>query len=82
MQAISFKRHRFPPEFIHQAVWLYARFRHCQRKIDYFARTSDSYFAAIDFSRFFLINLSGSTATSNIQNFALTLPFRARSVQQ
>ena len=26
MQAISFKRHRFPPEFIRHAVWLYARF--------------------------------------------------------
>jgi putative transposase len=27
MQNISFKRHRFPPEVIRHAVWLYARFR-------------------------------------------------------
>ena len=26
MQAISFKHHRFPPEFIRHAAWLYARF--------------------------------------------------------
>ena len=26
MQAISFKRHRFPPSIIVHAVWLYARF--------------------------------------------------------
>jgi hypothetical protein len=27
--------------------------RHCQRKVEYFARTLISYFAAIDFPRFF-----------------------------
>ncbi|MCK9541647.1 MAG: hypothetical protein M0R03_06415 [Novosphingobium sp.] len=26
MRPISFKRHRFPPEVIRQAVWLYFRF--------------------------------------------------------
>ncbi len=26
MRAISFKRHRFPPEIIRVAVWLYSRF--------------------------------------------------------
>ena len=26
MAPISFKRHRFPPEIIQHAVWLYARF--------------------------------------------------------
>lgn len=26
MRQISFKRHRFPPEVIRQAVWLYDRF--------------------------------------------------------
>ena len=26
MDTISFKRHRFPPEIIRRAVWLYARF--------------------------------------------------------
>ena len=26
MKPISFKRHRFPPEIIRQAIWLYARF--------------------------------------------------------
>ena len=26
MKPISFKRHRFPPEIIRHAVWLYARF--------------------------------------------------------
>jgi putative transposase len=26
MRNISFKRHRFPPEVIRHAVWLYARF--------------------------------------------------------
>jgi transposase-like protein len=26
MRSISFKRHRFPPDIIRQAIWLYARF--------------------------------------------------------
>ena len=26
MQAVSFKRHRFPPDVIRQALWLYFRF--------------------------------------------------------
>ena len=26
MRPISFKRHRFPPEIIFHAIWLYARF--------------------------------------------------------
>jgi hypothetical protein len=26
MRIISFKRHRFPPEIIRHAIWLYARF--------------------------------------------------------
>jgi putative transposase len=26
MQIISYKRHRFPPEVIRQAVWLYFKF--------------------------------------------------------
>jgi len=26
MRSISFKRHRFPPDIIHHAIWLYARF--------------------------------------------------------
>ena len=26
MRPISFKRHRFPPEIIRHAIWLYARF--------------------------------------------------------
>ncbi len=26
MKPISFKRHRFPPEIIRPAIWLYARF--------------------------------------------------------
>ena len=50
---------------------------HCQRKVEYFARTPNSYFAAIDFPRFFRIDPSGSTATSSIQNFPLTIPKKA-----
>ena len=34
MQAISFKRHRFPPEFIRYAVWLYARFTLSYRDVE------------------------------------------------
>jgi putative transposase len=26
MRSIYFKRHRFPPDIIHHAIWLYARF--------------------------------------------------------
>jgi hypothetical protein len=45
----------------------------CQRKVEYFARTPTSYFAAIDFPRLFRIDPSGSTATSSIQNLPLTM---------
>lgn len=34
MQNISFKRHRFPPEIIRHAVWLYARFTLSYRDIE------------------------------------------------
>ncbi len=34
MQDISFKRHRFPPEVIRHAVWLYARFTLSFRDIE------------------------------------------------
>ncbi len=34
MHNISFKRHRFPPEIIRQAVWLYARFTLSYRDIE------------------------------------------------
>ena len=34
MQAISFKRYRFPPEFIRHAVWLYARFTLSYRDVE------------------------------------------------
>ena len=34
MQNISFKRHRFLPEIIHHAVWLYARFTLSYRDIE------------------------------------------------
>ncbi len=34
MNKISFKRHRFPPEIIRYAVWLYARFSLCYRDIE------------------------------------------------
>jgi hypothetical protein len=47
---------------------------HCQRKVEYFARTPTSYFAAIDFPRFFQIDPRGSMTTSSIQNFPLTMP--------
>jgi hypothetical protein len=43
-----------------------ARRRHCQRKIDYFACALNWQFAAIDISRFFRIDPSGSIATSSI----------------
>ena len=34
MQNISFKRHRFPPEVIRHAVWLYARFTLSYRDVE------------------------------------------------
>ena len=34
MRNISFKRHRFPPEFICHAVWLYARFTLSYRDVE------------------------------------------------
>jgi len=34
MQGISFKRHRFPPEVIRHAVWLYARFTLSYRDVE------------------------------------------------
>lgn len=34
MQNISFKRHRFPPDIIRHAVWLYARFTLSYRDIE------------------------------------------------
>ena len=34
MQNFSFKRHRFPPEIIRHAVWLYARFTLSYRDIE------------------------------------------------
>ena len=34
MRPISFKRHRFPPEIIRQAIWLYARFTLSFRDIE------------------------------------------------
>jgi len=34
MQAISFKRHRFPPDFIRHAVWPYARFTLSYRDVE------------------------------------------------
>ena len=34
MQPISYKRHRFPPEVIQQAVWLYFRFRLSLRDVE------------------------------------------------
>lgn len=34
MQNISYKRHRFPPEIIRHAVWLYARFTLSLRDIE------------------------------------------------
>ena len=34
MDTISFKRHRFPPEIIRRAVWLYARFAPSYRDVE------------------------------------------------
>ena len=34
MRQLSFKRHRFPPEFIRHAVWLYARFTLSYREVE------------------------------------------------
>ena len=36
MDTISFKRHRFPPEIIRRAVWLYARFTLSYRDVESF----------------------------------------------
>jgi putative transposase len=33
-RSISYKRHRFPPEIIQYAVWLYFRFNLSQRDIE------------------------------------------------
>ena len=34
MDTISFKRHRFPPDIIRHAVWLYARFTLSYRDVE------------------------------------------------
>ncbi len=34
MQKISYNRHRFPPEVIHHAIWLYARFTLSYRDVE------------------------------------------------
>jgi putative transposase len=34
MQAVSFERRRFPPEFIRHTVWLYARFTLSYRDVE------------------------------------------------
>ena len=34
MQPVSFKRHRFPPEVIRHAVWLYFRFTLSYRDVE------------------------------------------------
>ena len=34
MQTISFKGHRFPPEIIRHAVWLYSRFTLSYRDVE------------------------------------------------
>ena len=34
MDTISFKRHRFPPDIIRHAVWLYARFALSYRNVE------------------------------------------------
>jgi putative transposase len=34
MDNISFARHRFPPDIIHHAVWLYARFTLSYRDVE------------------------------------------------
>ena len=34
MDTMSFKRHRFPPEIIRRAVWLYARFTLSYRDVE------------------------------------------------
>ena len=34
MQAVSFRRHRFPPDVIRQAVWLYFRFTLSLRDVE------------------------------------------------
>ena len=34
MQAVSFKRHRFPPDVIRRAVWLYFRFTLSLRDVE------------------------------------------------
>jgi hypothetical protein len=49
-------------------------FWHCQSKFVYFAKTSEPDFAAIDFTAFFRVDLSGSMAAPSIWNFALTTP--------
>jgi len=34
MHNLSFKRHRFPPDIIRQAIWLYARFTLSYRDVE------------------------------------------------
>ncbi len=47
--------------------------RALSKEIDNFARTSESYFVTVEFARNFGIDPSGSTASSSIQNVALTV---------
>jgi putative transposase len=34
MKPLSFKRHRFPPDIIRHAIWLYARFTLSLRNVE------------------------------------------------
>ena len=67
MQSVSFKRHRFPPDIIRQAVWLYFRFTLsfrdveemlAQRGIDVSNETVRCW--SLKFGRFFAQNLRRS----------------------
>ena len=47
MQAVSLKLHRFPPDVIRQAVWLYFRFTLSLRDVEEMACHRRSYLLAM-----------------------------------
>ena len=67
MQAVSIKRHRFPPDVIQRAVWLYFRFTPSLRDVEEMQaergiETNDETIRcwALKFGRFFAQNLRRS----------------------
>ena len=73
-ETVRFWWNRFGPMFaaeirkrrLHHRSFSQWRWRHCQSKFVYFAKTSEPDFVAIDFPAFFRVDLSGSMTAPSI----------------